>query len=165
MHPLYNIIGNPTSFLENIFHHLNTININVEKYPIDHICYRTESAAQYFHLKKELNDFCELLTESQINNRPIATFKLPVPIIYKNRKIYLLELPAPKPRSFYPAGYEHVEFVIEESLEQFIEKYSNINFDKKGMSKKINPDVRIKFDGYSVKFHLYDLEYVIRYLD
>ncbi|HFA47985.1 MAG TPA: hypothetical protein ENJ95_03085 [Bacteroidetes bacterium] len=199
MNPLSKILTDPNSFLKNIFHALEKININVTNYELDHICYRTKNIAQYYFLKKELNNIGELLTESKINGRPIATYKLHQPIIlkhnrfcalragspllglgagggkctkpimvqyiYKNREIYLLELPSPKKGSHYPAGFEHVEFVINTSLEKFIAAHPNIDFDKKGMSKKTNPDVRVKFAGFSVKFHLHNLEYVIRYLD
>ena len=165
MPPLSKILSDPNSFLKNIFHALEKTNINVADFELDHICYRTLNIAQYNFLKKELNNIGELLTENQINGRPIATYKLHQPIIYKNREIYLLELPSPKKGSHYPAGFEHVEFVINTSLEKFIAAHPDIDFDKKGMSKNINPDVRIKFDNFSVKFHLYNLEYVIRHLD
>ena len=165
MQTLFTILNDPKNFLDKIFTALNQKKICVQNYPLDHICYRTGSMVQYADLKNKINQIGELLTESNINGRPIATYKLFEPIIFKERKIYLVELPSPKPASFYPMGYEHVEFVIDETLENFISRYPAINFDKKGMSKKINPDVRIKFDGFSVKFHLYDLEYVIKYLD
>ncbi|MEO1263593.1 MAG: VOC family protein [Bacteroidota bacterium] len=165
MNPLFNILTDPSEFLENLFIELNKKKINVEKYQLDHICYRTESVQQYIDLKNKLIQIGELLTESNINGRPIATFKLIDPILHGKRKIFLLELPSPKPGSFYPSGYEHVEFVIDEPLDVFMDRYPKINFDKKGMKKKVNPEVRIKFAGFSVKFHLHDLEYVIEYLD
>ncbi len=159
------ILPDPTLFLEQIFTSLQQQNINVENYPLDHICYRTDSPEQYMALKNELGFHGHLLTESYINGRPIATFKLSAPIIFNHRKIYLLELPSPKAGSPYTAGYEHVEFVIDESLEEFMARYPAVDFDVKGLSKKVNPEVRIKFPDFSVKFHLYDLEHVIKYLD
>ena len=163
MKPISIILSDPIPFLDNIFQTLSSLNIKVDKYQLDHVCYRTESTEQYLDLKTTLHKFGKLLTENQINGRPIATFKLFQPIIFKNRKIYLLELPSPKPGSFYPAGYEHVEFIIDESLEKFMARYPDIVFDKKGISKQVNPEVRLTFPEFSVKFHLHDLEYVIRY--
>ena len=42
-------------------------------------------------------------------------------------------------------------------------KYPNINFDTRDISKIINPDIRVKYEGFSVKFHHKPLEYVIKY--
>lgn len=165
MHFINKLLSDPTLFIGNILTELKAKNIDVRKYPLDHICYRTDSIEQYLTLKNKLNQLGELLTESHINGRPIATIKLFEPIVFENRKIYLLEIPSPKIGSYYPAGFEHAEFVIDESLAAFMARYPNIDFDKKGLSKKVNPEVRIKFADFSVKFHLYDLEYVIKYLD
>ena len=65
-------------------------------------------------------------------------------------------------QNFYKKGWEHVEFVIDENLDDFLIKNSHLDFDKKGFSKKLNRDLRRKYDGGSVKFHEQSLEEVIR---
>ncbi len=165
MKTIIDIIGDPTSFLDSIFQNLEKDKVDVANCELDHICYRVETLEKYISLKEKVGSIANLLTESLINNRPIATFKLEKPIIYKSRNIYLLEIPAPKKNSFYKEGFEHVEFVINESLSDWINLHQNITFDTKGMTKKVNPDVRIDYGNFSVKFHNFNLAYVIKYLD
>jgi uncharacterized protein (UPF0335 family) len=38
-----------------------------------------------------------------------------------------------------------VEFVIDGKLKEFIEKYPAVEFNKKGIAKKINPDLSLNF--------------------
>jgi len=159
------MLPNPTPFLDKLFRNLEKDGVNVSDLLLDHICYRVETVEAYDTMKAFLAKNGEELTESIIGGRPIVTFLLNDPIVYKNRTINCLELPAPKNGSFYKEGYEHVEFVIKESFSEIIDRYPNVQFDTKGMQKPINPDIRIAYTDCSVKFHHQTLEYVIRYLD
>lgn len=165
MHPIEKILPGLKPFLDKIFLNLFINAIHIQGFEMDHICYRVETDERYEVLKKELLTISEMINESDINGRKIAIFKLKKPIRHEMRDIYLIELPAPKKGSFYKEGYEHVEFVIDYSLEDFVRGFEHIDFDKKGMKKAVNPDVRIQFDDLSVKFHEHNLEYVIKYLD
>ncbi len=63
-------------FLENLFQQLDQKNVQLEKHwMIDHLCYRTSSLEQYSELKNNFASFAELLIESDVNGRPIATYK------------------------------------------------------------------------------------------
>ncbi len=161
MHPLFTITRNPDSFLDQIFSGLADHRIEVTNFELDHICYRTSNLEQYDLIKTKLLEIADLLVESDINGRPIATYKLREPIVYKDRKIYCIEVPAPKSGSPYRAGFEHVEFVIKESFEDFKKRYPNVVFDEKGSKKKVNPDIRLGLGLLSVKFHHQTLEEVI----
>ena len=165
MNTLFQLLPEPFDFLDQVFIHLDHSAIDVSSFELDHICYRVETLDLYHDLKTQLQELGTTLTESNINSRPIFTVKLFQPIVYKNRKIYCLELPSPKPGSFYKEGWEHVEFVIEDTLEAFLESYPKVSFDQKGLTKKVNADLKIQFPGCSVKFHEQSLEYVIKYLD
>ena len=165
---IYKILWNPEGFLKNIFENISESGIDVSELELDHICYRVETLEKYLELKKDLLKVWKLLKENLIWWRKISTFKLKNPIIYKNRKIYLLELPSPKEWSYYKEWYEHVEFVIKDSFNDFIDKYSDVKFNKKAINKDINPDIKIKYTqeiweykNISVKFHHNSLESVI----
>ena len=160
-----NPFPNPDPFLNQIFNALNKLSLDCSNYELDHICYRVETLERYNLLKEVLASNNELLTETMIGGRPIATFKLKKPIVYKARNIGVLELPAPKPGSFYPEGWEHVEFVVGEDPTAFMKHYPELPFLTKGLSKPVNADVVLKFRGFAVKFHEHSLEYVIKYLD
>lgn len=162
MSSLDQLLGSPTPFLDQLFQALNNDAVNVEHFELDHICYRVATSERYTELKKELNKRGILLGETQIGGRPIATYRLDQPIHYQERKIYVLELPAPKAGSDYPEGFEHVEFVVDVPLEEFVAKFPHLRFKTKGLNKVLNADVQLQYDGFGVKFHRQRLEEVIR---
>ena len=162
---IHQLLGHPTPFLDHVFIYLSEKGIAVDNYQLDHICYRVETEKRYQQVKTALTNLGALLTESQIGGRAIASIKLAEPIIYQHRKIEVVELPAPKKDSFYKEGFEHVEFVIDVPFEEFMETYSHLNFITKDLKKSVNQGVTLKETDFSVKFHHYTLEYVIRYLD
>lgn len=170
-------------FVSHVISSLNNVGIDVSPYFLDHCCYRCETMLEYNSFKSELSFVSQLLTESVIGGRPIATFKLHVPVAVNDRgqlqssatsltesneplelssrQVQFIELASPKPGSPYPSGLEHVEFVIDSSLDEFRAKHQNHKWDTKGMEKKTNQDIRLNFNGFSVKFHLDSLENVI----
>ncbi|HPF89715.1 MAG TPA: VOC family protein, partial [Flavobacteriales bacterium] len=91
----------------------------------------------------------------------IATFKLHAPINHQDRRIAVVELPAPKGGSPYPEGWEHVEFVVGEDPRVFAGRHPSLPWDMSGADKGSNPDVRLSYNGFSVKFHERSLEEVI----
>lgn len=165
MNNILSIIWDYISFLDKIFSNLEESKINVSHYELDHLCYRVETQKRYDEVKKIFTQESRLLSETMIWSRPISTFTLPKPLIYKSRKIYVVEIPAPKKISDYPEWLEHVEFVIDKSFEEFKNLYSEITFDTRAEWKKINPDIQVRYDDCSVKFHHNSLEYVIKYLE
>ena len=162
MQSIESIFGDPAPFLDRVFLKLKVNTLFIQGFELDHICYRVESVERYELLKTELNQIGELLAESQIGGRPIATYRLHTPIHYEGRNIPLFELPAPKVNRPYPEGFEHVEFVVDLPLEQFIEAYPYLEFDLSGMNKSLNRDVRLDFPGFCVKFHELSLDEVIQ---
>lgn len=156
------IIGDPHLFLNELFGMLEDIELNVEKYELDHLCYRVASAEEYAEKKTALKAFGDLLIESMVNGRMISTFKLHEPIVFKNRKISLLELPSPKPNHSYKSGLEHVEFVTKEPLQKIIDRYPQYSFEAFGIHKKINADITLKLGEYCIRFHNQSLEDVIK---
>jgi len=165
MHPLVQLLGSPHSFLDSLFDQLNSNGVDVSALYMDHICFRVEDMDDYHSLQAQLLKHGHLLSDKMIGDRPISVIQLDQSYKYGERKIDIIELPSPKNGSPYPKGYEHVEFVINTDLSDFISTYSTIGFDLKGMSKAINPDVRIQLLGSSVKFHEHSLKYVIEILE
>ena len=132
---------------------------------MDHLCYRTGSQEEYMDVKTELSTMGHLLVESLVGGRLIATYKLHnrIPLILRNgASVYLqvIEVPSPKPGRNYASGLEHVEFVVPD-LHQWQASHPLLQWDVSALIKKINPDLRLAFDGFSVKFHTQSLEKVI----
>lgn len=159
---LSEVIGDPIMFLEDIFSKISSIELNVESYELDHICYRVSSNKLYEIKKRELSQFGELLVESTVNGRFISTYKLLDPIIFEERKIFLIELPSPKASHAYPDGLEHIEFVTKEPLRKIVERYPQYSFETFGINKKINADITLKLGQYCIRFHNQSLEEVIK---
>lgn len=161
MKSLNDIITDPVLFLDKLFTLMEKAGMNVDKYYLDHICYRVGSESEYQEKRAELNLHGEMLIESMVNGRLIATYKLHSPILYRGRKIDVLELPAPKPGHSYASGLEHVEFVAEESLQSIVDTYPSCSFETQGINKDINADITLRLGEYCIRFHNQTLEDVI----
>ncbi len=156
------MLENPTIFLDKMFQGLEKLEIDLTDNHLDHLCYRVSTEIEYQEKKEELLKDNLLLIESCVNGRLISTFKLNQPIKYKSRIIDVIELPSPKKNTQYITGFEHVEFVIKESFDEFIKKYPHVNFDTISANKDFNPEIRVEIDqNISIKFHHLPLEKVI----
>ncbi len=162
-------IPSPKPFLEKLMAYLEPTPGALDHLFLDHLCYRVETVDAYVELRDKLSTENELLVESLIGGRRISTFKMKMPFHFRGRAIPLLELPEPKPGSFYAEGWEHVEFVTDRPLSAFAEwlmagrELTEGTLDYSGMNKARNADLRLQLpDGLSVKFHEQSLEEVIR---
>lgn len=159
------IVGKLQLFLDTLFDKLYNFGIDTDQYELDHVCYRVTTLDEYIVIKSKFKNISRLLIESPVQGRLISIWKLFEPIKYKDREIYLIELPMVKINSLYTSGWEHCEFVID-NFNDFQDKYSNIQFDTTGISKIINPDLRLELDNnpnyrINCKFHLQSIESVI----
>ncbi|WP_173021425.1 2-amino-4-hydroxy-6-hydroxymethyldihydropteridine diphosphokinase [Lewinella sp. W8] len=163
---LEEVLPSPTPFLEAFFAALPP---QIHHLPIDHLCYRVANQTDYHNYRDALVAAGhELLTEAPISGRPIATFRLLTPVRFRGQAIHLLELPAPKTGSPYPAGYEHAEMVVDQSLPKFERwllqhtTFAPEDLDQSGRNKPLNADLRIRLDhGMSIKFHEKPLDEII----
>jgi len=151
----------PTDLLYRLFAALRGDGVDVSAFELDHLCYRVEDMGRYEVLRTMLAQRGTFLGEHQVGGRPIATFQLNEPFLFEGRSITVVELPAPKPGSDYPEGFEHAEFVVHEEPSAFAQRYPLLNWDLSGVSKPINADVRLNYDRFSVKFHRRSLADVI----
>ena len=155
------MLPDPHPFLHILFQALEHLGIAVDDLQLDHLCYRVESDTRYTELNRILTTQGTLLAETPIGGRPIATYRLHAPFVFGKRHIALVELPAPKSQRPYPEGWEHGEFVVSEDLLAFTQRYPQAAWDLSDLYKPTNADVRLTFDGFSVKFHRQALDHVI----
>ncbi len=132
---------------------------------MDHICYRVETMERYKEMFKSLGHVANMIGEVDVAGRPIATFELDEHLRADGWVVPYLELPAPKEASPYPEGLEHAELVVIGDVEKFAELHSDLPFNRKGMGKVINPELGLKTDNLSVKFHEQPLGAVVRIED
>lgn len=160
---LQDIIGDYTAFLDDLLARVAGAGFDMSDFvQIDHLCYRTTSADNYREKKAELSAVATLLRETQVNGRPIATFRLRQPIMHDAAwRIDAVELPAPKAGRAYAEGLEHVEFVLYDDIPTFLKKYEGKPFELRAADRGINPEVGLQLGDLSVKFHLLSLPTVV----
>lgn len=152
------------NFVYRITSNIEKTDLKLSKSFMDHLCYRVSSVDEYSQTKTEFEKLGELLVESIVGGRNIATYKLNRPIVFNERSVDVIELPEPKASNKYATGFEHAEFVIEEDLNVYARQHSQAKWDTDALGKSINPDIRLKFsDGSSIKLHNQSLEAVIEY--
>ena len=151
------------SFLNHIFQQMHIHDIQLQPHwMIDHVCYRTETFESYLSYKKEFAQWASLLIESEVNGRPIATFKLHEPFVYQERIIPLVELPAPKPNKVTCEGFQHLEVVCDIPFETLKKNFFKCQFDESGLTKPFNQELEIVLKNCSLKFHHLSLASVVR---
>jgi uncharacterized protein len=157
------LLGNYHEFVERINQGLKGSGIDrSELAMMDHICYRVDTMERYRQLFQEFGKTALMIGEVEISGRPIATFEFDTPLEAAGWRIPYLELPAPKEGSPYAEGLEHAELVVIGDIEKFAKRHSKLAFDRRGMGKLINPELGLKTDVMSVKFHEQPLGAVVR---
>lgn len=162
MNTVKGIIGDYEHFVASVNDELEQLGINHNQLvQLDHLAYRVASHEQYEAMKQKLASIAILLGESMIAKRPIATFELHSPLRAGGWVIPYIELPAPKDSSPYSEGLEHAEFVVVGSLDKFQANYPTLPWITKALTKKINPELAIKTNTVSIKFHEQSLGSVV----
>lgn len=160
---MHKILGDCERFISRTSRGLSLIGIDrSELAMMDHLCYRVETDGRYEEMFQRLTEIASHLGSASINGRTIATFELHDYLEVDGWIVPCIELPAPKEESPYPEGLEHAEFVIIGGLERFAEKHAQLPFNRKGMLKDLNPELGLKVNGLSVKFHEQPLGAVVR---
>lgn len=150
-------------FLEKLFKSFTDAKIEIAPHwDIDHLCYRVDSLNRYEELKTSFLAFGRLLIESDVNGRPIATFKLNSSIAFKEWSIDVVELPAPKLSKPVKEGFEHIEVVCDEAFSDLEVKYKHLKLDLGGLKKDFNQEFEVDLGERNLKFHHMSLESVIR---
>lgn len=140
----------------------NSASIIEDHWDVDHLCYRVESLQRYSELKLQFEKFAVLLIESEVNDRPIATFKLHKPVAFRDQFIYVVELPAPKLGKIVKEGFEHIEVVCDTTFEDLQKRFAQFKFDTSGLKKPYNQELEVLLGDRNLKFHHVSLESVVR---
>ncbi len=149
-------------FLEKLNQKLNESNIFLDSHwNIDHLCYRVSTFERYKFLKSEFLKFARLMTESEVNGRPISTFKLDKPIHFGYGSIFVVELPAPKQGKIIDEGFEHIEVVSDLTFAELENRYQHVKINKSGLDKEINQELELCLGEMNLKFHPLSLESLI----
>ena len=100
----------------------------------------------------------DLEHEAVVNGRRVGVFRLKKPIIYRSNTITAIELLEPKDGQLCIQGWEHAEFMIDDTFEELIAKYPNLNWDTISMNRPIYAHLKLKLsDNMQVKFNRLDV--------
>ena len=148
-------------FLQQLTSKLTDRGMDTHLLKCDHLCFRVCTPEEYDFYKVSLGNHAQLLTESPVNGRAISTFLLDSPFQYGPHEVDIVELPSPKTGTYYSTGFEHAEFVINESFTSFRLRFKNFSFSDAG-KRTLNPELCLKLgEGMQAKFHHLSLDRVI----
>lgn len=156
---------------------LRKLGLSLENYVADHISVRCYQQATAERWKSGLIRCGELISEKNINGRPICLFSLNQPLQIGSWLIDCVELPYPGDKLYPKEGWEHVEWVIPEESENFHQtalallsdqillmpqlklKFSNPKSEGEQLP---NPTLAITDDGITIKFHPHSILKIIK---
>jgi predicted metalloenzyme YecM len=158
MQTLTDVIGDYDTFLAATIDKVVAAGFDLKDFSqLDHLCYRTISTENYEAKKQQMIEFGTLLTETIVNGRPIAVFRLKQPLYSGPWRVDVLELPAPKAGAAKPEGLEHIELVLFDDIATFLQKYADKTFNMVAADRGINPEIAYDLGDRAVKFHLLSL--------
>ena len=150
------------------------LNLSLSDYPIDHVsvrCHHIETANRWH---TGLQQCARLISDNQINGRPIRLYELEQPISIANQAVWIIELPFPKDKIYPQESWEHIEMVINvapSELEKaagmllpsvlpegFYTKFSQ----PKGQQERLpNPTLAVTNGIITIKYHPFALKKII----
>jgi predicted metalloenzyme YecM len=148
------ILDNYREFLDKLIGDIEAQGIDVSGLELDHFGYQCSSDEDYDKLKPEFEKLGKLVSENVVGGRRVGIYELNSPLEYNGRKIPAVELIAPKAGQVCPSALEHAEFVIKESFEEFMKRYSDVDWLDSEINQPTFPMLKLKLsDLTQVKFH------------
>jgi len=161
------------------------LGVDLSSYQADHIAMRINDAELARLAHQEWRKEGQVISQAEINGRPIIVIKFNNALESHGWQIECLELPYPAKGKLYPKqGWEHVEFVVpslaqtaEEYLEDLKQQFpelaaqwgqlANLGIKTKLSSPKgegerlNNPTVAFKWQGVCIKLHPHSLKNIV----
>ncbi|AKO44893.1 VOC family protein [[Haemophilus] ducreyi] len=162
----------------------NLAQIALDQFQIDHLAVRMNTIETAQQWRMLLEQHGELLTENQVNGRPICLFSLKQAVNFLGQTVNVIELPFPKGKTYLTEGWEHIEIVVAmqeaESVEQWITRcLTQFKLvENEALKIKIsqplvmgenlpNPTIAISLKNatycnpYCLKLHPYDIKQIV----
>lgn len=146
------------TFLDLLTNKIKDLGIDLEGAKIDHVAYQTSSSDDYKQMKPEFEKMAKLIREAVVGNRRVGVFKLNAPLEYGGQKINAIELIEPKEGQICKSALEHAEYLLPVSLEEFIKKYPDVNWNTDAINReefpmlilRLSEDIQVKFPRFPV---------------
>ena len=147
---------------------------------IDHICVRLKNNNDVANLKETSVDWGQIISSVEVNGREISIIELSQPLDLGAWQTSGVELPYPKENHPYQDGWEHVEFVLNDTentmagvrqaflgkfkldLDLLKSKYSYSEDEPHAEGDQLpNPTIGLKVNGVGIKFHTQPIQAVV----
>ena len=172
-------------FMEKIKVLGDALQLNLNEYQADHIALRINDSTLAKLAHHEWAQEGRVISEANINGRPIVVIEFDQPLTASGWSIECLELPYPAEGKIYPEQtWEHVEFVIpsraitaREYLADLKQRYPAFDaqyheLEDRGIKVKLsspkgegerlnNPTVAFKQNGVCIKIHPHSLKAIV----
>lgn len=158
------------------------IGIDLRAWQIDHVAMRVNTEKEALAWRDALLENGQVLSQNQVNGRPIYLIKLHQPLSFLGKEVDVIELPFPK-KNDTVIGWEHIEIVVPFLLGESIEAWCDrifrqfaladrptlhIKFSQPKASgeQKPNPTIAVRFanrnlNPYCIKIHPYPIEEIV----
>ncbi|MGV6989343.1 VOC family protein [Testudinibacter sp. P80/BLE/0925] len=126
-----------------------TIGISLAEFEIDHLAIRVNSVRQGQIWLAALLKCGSILSDNQVNGRPIYLIRLDRPLTFAGQAVSIVELPMPKNKVYPRQGWEHIELVVPFLVKESANEWLNRINQRFGLNE--NPRLRVKVDEPNVE--------------
>ncbi len=152
------------------------LGLDVAPLEADHISLRCHQNTTAERWRRGFEQCAQLLSENQINGRPICLYKLNTPLVVGHWHFSVVELPWPGEKRYPHEGWEHIEIVLpgdpqtlnaralallsDDGLSQpgIVVKTSS----PKGEHERLpNPTLAVSDGSVTIKFHPWSIEDIV----
>lgn len=142
-----------SAFLETLFEKLHGVGVDLSELALDHLGYQCSSGDDYKQRDAALSKLSDKLSEELVGGRRVGIYRLHSPFRYKDTEIFTVELVEPKEGQEVQSAWEHAEFTVAGTLEAFMNKYPDLNWETRALQREEFPMLILPLgDGVSAKF-------------
>lgn len=144
---------NHVRFLDKLSKRIQYRGIDITGATLDHLAYQTKSSKEYDRIKPEFEMVAKLIKEPLVGGRRVGVFEFRAPLVYKDQTIRAIDLIEPKEEQKCSSGLEHMEYLLPVSLEEFMEKYPNVDWNTGAINRDQFPMLILRLsNNMQVKF-------------
>ncbi len=150
------------------------LQLDLRAYEADHISLRTHDTELAELWVAGLRQCATVLSDNNINGRPVYLFLLHQPLALLHWQIPVIELPFPKGKQYAHQGWEHVELVLPGEAATVTERAAALlpsplpsgviikESHPRGENERLpNPTLAVCRDNITIKFHPFTLQEIV----
>ncbi len=115
-----------TAFIEKLSKRFAKVGLDMNVFPVDHVCYRVEDLKQYKKYSEIFVQESMLYCRKIHHGREFQIFILRDPLKYNDIEIPCLEFSEPGGSDVYKRGFQHLEFLTNVSAEILVKSNSRL---------------------------------------